>query len=163
MPSAVVTQVKGWGSAFHVRTHCWMSFSGASCRTRVKRLRVRSLAAVAVVRSGNRLVWTDDNAIAVDGAVCTELKAAGGRLIAATSSRGLRSDDLEMKEGRPGVAAAALASVVYSAVAGSAILGSVEGFSSVLAAPGTTCGLISKKMAIAPKVKIPPATRKAVV
>jgi hypothetical protein len=51
-------------------------------------------AALAVVRSGRRLIWTDDDAIPVEGPDRAVLDDAGALLIAPKPNRGLRPDDL---------------------------------------------------------------------
>jgi hypothetical protein len=57
-------------------------------------------AALDVVQSGRRLIWTDDDAIPARGALLrTVLEEAGGLLIAPRSSRGLRPGDLARIEG----------------------------------------------------------------
>jgi hypothetical protein len=52
-------------------------------------------AALAVVRSGRPLIWTDDDAIPVDGPDRAALDGAGALLIAPKPGRGLRPDDLD--------------------------------------------------------------------
>lgn len=55
-------------------------------------------AALAVVRSGARLIWVDDDAIPAAGPDRDELDAAGALLIAPDDRRGLRPEDLDMIE-----------------------------------------------------------------
>jgi hypothetical protein len=52
-------------------------------------------AALDVVRSGERLIWTDDEVIPENGAAREELDAAGALLIAPRPSRGLRPEHIE--------------------------------------------------------------------
>ena len=52
-------------------------------------------AALAVVESGRRLIWTDDDAIPEDGPDRERLDAAGALLIAPKPSRGLRPEHLD--------------------------------------------------------------------
>ncbi|GAB6902251.1 HAD domain-containing protein [Kineosporia succinea] len=65
-------------------------------REQVGELKVH--AALAVVRAGGRLIWTDDEAIPPAGAVREELEAAGALLIAPDATRCLRPDDLDVIE-----------------------------------------------------------------
>ena len=55
-------------------------------------------AALAVVRSGRRLVWTDDEAIPEDGPEREELEAAGALLIAPRARSGLQRGHLDQIE-----------------------------------------------------------------
>lgn len=55
-------------------------------------------AALEVVRSGHRLIWTDDEAIPAVGPEREELDAAGALLIAPSPSRGLRPEHLAQIE-----------------------------------------------------------------
>lgn len=52
-------------------------------------------AALAVIRAGDRLIWTDDEAIPETGPERDELEAAGALLIAPLPSRGLRPEHVD--------------------------------------------------------------------
>ncbi|WP_285597262.1 hypothetical protein [Kineosporia sp. NBRC 101731] len=65
-------------------------------RERVGELKVR--AALAVVRAGHRLIWTDDEAIPAQGPVREELEGCGALLLAPDDSRCLRPEDMDAIE-----------------------------------------------------------------
>lgn len=66
---------------------------GQLCRT------AKAAAARRVVESGRRLVWTDDEVTPTSGDLFDELTAGGrGLLIAPSSRRGLRPEDLDRIE-----------------------------------------------------------------
>ena len=58
-------------------------------------LLAKTRAAVEVVRSGHRLIWTDDDAIPLSGQDRDILDAAGALLIAPDTRRGLRPHHLD--------------------------------------------------------------------
>jgi hypothetical protein len=62
-------------------------------------LLAKTCAAVNVVRSGRRLIWTDDDAIPPSGQDRDILDAAGSQLIAPDPRRGLRPHRLDKIEG----------------------------------------------------------------